>query len=91
MPSLYAAYHSLPHPHLIGGPAGGHQRADPTEQDRQNQERAIGDCSAHGAGSKAPEDEALAAQEGEASGEAEVEVEMEGPAQAAEGEVETGE
>ena len=72
MSSPHATYHSPPRPHL-GTNMGGHQQADPTERSRQNQERAMGDHSAHDTGSKAPEDEAPAAQEGEGTGEAEAE------------------
>ena len=48
MSSLHATYHSPPHPRPTGGPAGGHQQADP---DRQDRSRAMKDCSAHGGGS----------------------------------------
>ena len=48
MSSLHATHHSPPHPHPTGGPAGGHQQADPDRQDRSS---AMKDRSAHGGGS----------------------------------------
>ena len=47
MSSLHATYHP-PHPRPTGGPAGGHQQADPDRQDRSS---AMKDRSAHGGGS----------------------------------------
>ena len=47
MLSLYATHHSPSHPHLMSGPAGGHQQADPAERGWQDRSSATGDRSAH--------------------------------------------